>query len=106
MTTVTLEFSSDIYQQLYDKSHQQGGTVEKLVKDWIIEHLASPPPKDLPEQARQILKTAGLHTGLSFELQKQAENSTATLEQVQAAFARAGGQPLSEMVIEMRGPKV
>jgi len=106
MTTVTLELSSDIYQQLYDKSHQQGRTIEKMIQEWIIKHIASPPPKDLREQARQILKTAGLHTELSPELRKRAENSTATLEQVQATFARAGGQPLSEMVIEMRGPKV
>jgi hypothetical protein len=106
MTTVTLELSSDIYQQLYDKSHKQGRTIEKMIQEWIIEHIASPSPTNLPEQARQILNTAGLETQLSPELQKLAENSTATLEQVQAAFAKAGGQPLSEMVIEMRGPKV
>jgi len=105
MTTVTLELSSDIYQQLYNKSHQQGRTVEKFIQEWITEHIASPPPT-LREQARQILNTAGLETQLSPELQKLAENSTATLEQVQAAFTRAGGQALSEMVIEMRGPKV
>jgi AraC-like DNA-binding protein len=104
MTTVTLELSSDIYQQLYNKSHKQGRTVEKFIQEWISEHIASPPT--LPEQARQILNTAGLETQLSPELQKLAENSTATLEQVQAAFTRAGGQTLSEMVIEMRGPKV
>jgi hypothetical protein len=106
MTTVTLELSSDIYQQLYDKSHQQGRTVEKMIQEWIIEHIASPPPTNLREQARQILNTAGLETQLSPELQKLAENSTVTLEQVQAAFAKAGGQPLSEMVIEMRGHKL
>ena len=105
MTTVTLELSSDIYQQLYNKSHLQGRTVEKFIQEWITEHIASPPPT-LCEQARQILNTAGLETQLSPELQKLAENSTATLEQVQAAFTRAGGQALSEMVIEMRGPKV
>jgi len=106
MTTITLEFSYDIYQQLSDQSHQQGKAIEKMIQEWIIEHIASPPPKDSREQAHQLLKTAGLHTELSPELQKLAENSTATLEQVQAAFARAGGQPLSEMVIEMRGPKI
>jgi tRNA A37 threonylcarbamoyltransferase TsaD len=106
MTTITLELSSDIYRQLSDKSYQQGHTIEKMIQEWIIEHITLPPPKDSREQAHQLLKMAGLHTELSPELQKRAKNSTATLAQVQAAFARAGGQPLSEMVIEMRGPKL
>jgi hypothetical protein len=105
MTTVTLNLSADIYQQLHQISHQQSRTVEKMIQKWIIENIASP-QKDLREQSRQLLKTTGLHTELGPELRKQAENSTATLEQVQAAFARAGGQPLSKMVIEMRGPKI
>jgi ABC-type transport system substrate-binding protein len=75
-----------------------------MVSEWIIEPVAS--PKHSPEQARQILKAAGLHTELGPELRKKAENSTATLEKVQAAFTKAGGQSLSEMVIEMRGPKI
>ena len=104
MTTVTLELSSDIYQQLHDKSVQQGRTVAQMLSEWIIEHIAS--PKNSREQARKILKTAGLHTELGPELRKRAENSTTTLEKVQAAFAKAGGQSLSEMVIEMRGPKI
>ena len=89
MTTVTLNLSADIYQQLHQISHQQSRTVEKMIQKWIIENIASP-QKDLREQSRQLLKTTGLHTELGPELQKQAENSTATLEQVQAAFARAG----------------
>jgi hypothetical protein len=40
MTTITLELSSDIYQQLSDKSYQQGHTIEKMIQEWLIEHIS------------------------------------------------------------------
>lgn len=49
-------------------------------------------------------RVAGLLTEIGPELQKRASLSTATLDDVQAAFARVGGKPLSEVVIEQRGP--
>jgi hypothetical protein len=41
----------------------------------------------------------------SDEMKAQAAQATMTLEEVQAALDRAGGQPLSEFIIEQRGPK-
>ncbi|MEN8219355.1 MAG: hypothetical protein ABFS56_23950 [Pseudomonadota bacterium] len=105
MTTVTLNLSSDLYQRLHEESVSIGQSVEELIQDWLVKRRTISPLNER-EQIREVLRAAGLLTELGPELQKRAEHSTATLEEVQAAFARAGGQPLSEMVIEMRGPKI
>jgi hypothetical protein len=52
-----------------------------------------------------VLLAAGLLAEPTPEMLAVAAQSTATLEEVQAAFARVGGKPLSEIVIEQRGPK-
>lgn len=38
-------------------------------------------------------------------MQERAERSTASLDEIQAAFDNSEGKPLSEIVIELRGPK-
>ena len=65
-----------------------------------------PAPAGERERVRAALQAAGLRAELGPEAQLLAAESTATLEEVEAAFARAGGQPLSEIVLEQRGPKV
>ncbi|MSP13763.1 MAG: hypothetical protein EXR62_12515 [Chloroflexi bacterium] len=57
------------------------------------------------ERATEILRAAGLLAELGPEEKDRAARSTATLEEVQAAFAATAGKPLSEIVIEQRGPK-
>jgi hypothetical protein len=57
------------------------------------------------ERATEALRMAGLLAELSPEEKQRAARSTATLEEVQAALGRAGGKPLSELILEMRGPK-
>ncbi len=52
-----------------------------------------------------MLRAAGLLAELSPEEKERAAQSTATLEEVSAALDRAGGKPLSEIILEMRGPK-
>jgi hypothetical protein len=39
------------------------------------------------------------------EMKARTAQATMTLEEVQAALDRAGGQPLSELMSEQRGPK-
>jgi hypothetical protein len=38
-------------------------------------------------------------------MKKRARQATMSLEEIRAALDRAGGQPLSELILEMRGPK-
>ena len=57
------------------------------------------------ERAITVLRVAGLLTELTPEEKERAKHATMTLEEVRAALDRAGGKPLSEVIIEMRGPK-
>jgi hypothetical protein len=104
MTTLTLELPIAVYERLKDEAARAGKPVETLVEDWLIQR-APPPAQSERERAREVLRAAGLLTELGPELKRRAEESTATLEEVQAIFARVGGPPLSETVLEMRGPK-
>ena len=50
-------------------------------------------------------RAAGLLVEFTPEERARAEEVTVTLEQVSADLERAGGRPLSEIVLEQRGPK-
>ncbi|PDW02168.1 hypothetical protein [Candidatus Viridilinea mediisalina] len=58
------------------------------------------------ERVTDVLRAAGLLAEPSAEMQKLAAESTLTLEEACAILDRAGGKPLSEVILEMRGPKV
>lgn len=105
MTRVTVELRPDIYDRLQAEAERQGQPVAALVEAWVVEHLQAPVAPDERERIRAVMAASGLLTNLSPDLQHLAAQSTATLEDVQAAFARAGGPPLSETVLEQRGPK-
>ena len=53
---------------------------------------------------RQALRAAGLLVELSPTLRARID-PTVRQEDVEASLARAGGKPLSEIVLEQRGPK-
>ncbi len=114
MTTLTLDLPPELYEHLQHEADRAGRAVEVLATAWLAERVQPesshadpllPAPPGERERARAVLRAAGLLTELGPELKQRAEQSTATLEEVQAAFARAGGKPLSEIVIKMRGQK-
>lgn len=57
------------------------------------------------QKLEEVLRTAGLHAEPGDKVLALAAESKATLEEVQAAFKEAGGQPLSEIVNELRDAK-
>lgn len=57
------------------------------------------------ERATELLRAAGLLAELSPAEKERAAQSTLTLDEVHAILDRAGGKPLSEIILEMRGPK-
>lgn len=65
---------------------------------------SDPGPKAVG-RAIAALRAAGLLAELGPEEKQRAAQSTTTLEEVQAALDRAGGKPLNELILEMRGPK-
>jgi hypothetical protein len=57
------------------------------------------------ERATEALRAAGLLAELSPAEKALADQSSLTLEEARAILDRAGGKPLSEIILEMRGPK-
>jgi hypothetical protein len=103
MTTMTLDLPSELYQQLQEEATRVGRPVEDLVTAWLQERLA--PPKDERERTIAVLRAAGMLAEPSTEMKARAAKATMSLVEVQAALDRAGGKPLSELIIEQRGLK-
>ena len=108
MTLLTLELEPELYEHLRKEAVHREATVEKTAQALLIErlNLLVAPALSEREQVTAVLRSAGLLADLSDEEKKRAEQVDVTLEEVIAALDAAGGQPLSELIIEMRGPKV
>lgn len=108
MTVLTLELDPEVYENLRQEALHRKVTVEKTAQALLIErlNLLDTPAMSEREQVTAVLRRAGLLAELSDEEKKQAEQADMTLEEVIAVLDAAGGQPSSELIIEMRGPKV
>jgi hypothetical protein len=71
----------------------------------VVEETSDGMPPDERARVAEMLRQAGLLADLSPEEKAIAERSTLTLEEARAILDRAGGKPLSEMILAMRGPK-
>lgn len=107
MTTLTIDLPVDVYERLRAVATQEGKPLETLVQEWLMEKSAAPgqPPLTERERVRKALQEAGLLAQPSAEMLKLAQEQTLTLDEARAILDRAGGPPLSEVVLEMRGPK-
>ena len=118
MTTITLDLPAELYERLSVEAERLGKPVATVAQEWLAEHLDEAPPAtsamgEMPSPApmsdrdrtTEVLRAAGLLAEPSPEMRRLAAESTMTLEEVSAALDRAGGKPLSEVILEMRGPK-
>ena len=105
MRTLTLELPTDIYKQLNNEANRLGKSAQLIVQEWVVERLVPKNPAIINnrENARQALRAAGLLAEPSQSTSKRTPSIT--LEEANAIFARVGGKPLSEIVIEQRGAK-
>jgi hypothetical protein len=105
MTSLTIELSPEEYTQLEAQAAQQGKAAASLAKEWVANQLEveQPPTLSSRDRARQILKAAGMLSELPPELRRSPDPSI-SLDDIVAALGR-DGKPLSEIVIEQRGPK-
>ena len=107
MTTLTLELPPEVYRRLHVEANRLGKPPQVVVQEWLIERLSVPipvPDSGEREKARRALRAAGLLVEQRSPLYQRVAQ-TVRLEDVEAALARAGGKPLSEIVLEQRGPK-
>jgi aryl-alcohol dehydrogenase-like predicted oxidoreductase len=107
MATLTLELPPEVYHRLHEEADRLGKPPQVVVQEWLIERLSVPIPvsgSSEREQARQALRAAGLLVALPPRLRQRVEQQV-RLEDVEAALARVGGKPLSDIVLEQRGPK-
>lgn len=106
MTNLMLELSTEQYEQLQTEATQAGEPVQRYAHRLLTAQLMpAAKPFSEREQVTAALRKAGLLVEISPEEKRRAENSTVTLEEVRAALDAVGGQPLSELIIEMRRPK-
>lgn len=106
MTTLTLELPSEMYHWLHTEADRLGKSPQIVAREWLLERLVrlTRVSGSEREQARQALRRAGLLAELGDSLRARATLDV-RLGDVEAALARAGGKPLSEIVLEQRGPK-
>ncbi len=71
----------------------------------VVEEAAAAPAVSERDRATEALRVAGLLAEPSPAMQRLAAESTLTLDEARAILDRAGGKPLSEVILEMRGPK-
>jgi ParB-like chromosome segregation protein Spo0J len=108
MTDLLLELAPDLYGRLQQEAERMGKPLDKTAQELLAQRLAdlpSPVQKSEKERVREALRAGGLLTELGPEMKKRARQATMSLDEVRAALDRAGGEPLSETILEMRGPK-
>lgn len=105
MPTLTLELSTETYQQLEQAARFQDTSVQEIALEWLAQHPMLSVSLSERARMRQVLRKAGLLTELGPELKKLASECTVTLEQVSEALDHTAGQPLSEIILEQRVPK-
>jgi hypothetical protein len=71
----------------------------------VVEETHGAAAEDTRAQVAAKLRAAGLLAVLAPEEQMQAAQSTLTLDEARAILDRADGKPLSEIILELRGPK-
>lgn len=103
MTALTLDLPPDLYERLRAEAERQGKPPEAVVQAWLAERL--PAPASSRERSIAAMRAAGLLIEPTPEQIAWAKTVDVTLEEVSAALDRAGGKPLSEIVLEQRGPK-
>ena len=112
MTALTLELPPELYAQLRAEAERQGKPPEGIAREWLAERLephAAPGVKiDRPtdrERVRAALRAADLLIEATPEQLAWVETNEVTLDEVRGALDRTGGKPLSEIILEQRGPR-
>ena len=106
MTTFILDLPPEVYRRLHEEADRLSKLPQVMVQEWLMEHLSVqlPGSRREREDVRQVLRAARLLAEQPPPL-RQGVDQQVCLEDVAAALARVGGKPLSDIVIEQRGPR-
>jgi plasmid stability protein len=104
MSHLTIDLQPDVFERLRGEAARTGKSIELLASELLARQLPPVSPSER-ERTREVLRAAGLLTELGPELKRRAAEATLSLEEIQEILRRVGGKPLSEIVIEQRGPK-
>jgi hypothetical protein len=103
--SVSIQIPDDVMLKLQQRANREGVEPNSVAADILRAALRHDKPVvNEREAVLRTLREAGLLVGLSPELQKRIIPGV-THEEVRESFAKAAGKPLSEIVIEQRGPK-
>ncbi len=116
MAAITLHLPAHIVQRLEEEAQRTGRQPSEVAETILVEHLASEAETER-DKAIRVLREAGMLSALSDDmiafaekLRQEANASSLTDEELQAEIEadlkKVGGQPLSEIILEQRGPKV
>lgn len=105
MTALTIELPPELYDRLRAEAARQGKPPEGVAREWLAERLLPSPQTDERERSIAAMRAAGLLAEPSPATLARAAHATMTLDEVSAALDRADGKPLSEIILEQRGPK-
>jgi hypothetical protein len=106
MTQLLLDLPHEIHERLQARAAQAGKPSPVLAVEMLSALLN--PPASLTyerEQVRAALQAAGLLGSLGPEMLARAQQADMSLAEIQTALDTSDGQPLSEIILEMRGPK-
>jgi hypothetical protein len=100
---LTIQLPTERYEQLRELAANAGCSPAELARAYLETWLDTQQREAKPEMA--LLRAAGLLVEPSPAMLARAAQATLPLEDVRAALDRAGGEPLSEVILAMRGPK-
>ena len=107
MTLLTLELPPHLYERLRRHADTLGKTPQQAAEGLLAWGLTEDVAGAIQEreQVTEALRALGLLTTLTLDEKRKANATTATISDVRAALDCAGEIALSEVIIEMRGPK-
>lgn len=107
MTTLILDVPREVFVQLKQRAVGTGTSIEAVAQELLAEQVAQQPMTLHSERdaVGDILREAGLLADLTPDEARRGAEADVSLDEVSAALDRAGGPPMSELIMEMRGPK-